>query len=195
MTAYAPVAAETGMTMEDFVRQYDNAPFEMINGHRRTLMPTMPGHNLLIKLLVSLLERFEGPAGIRVMFDTPFVLTDVTDWVKGSRSPAILVFAKERLDAYIAKNPDWLLKPLVIVPDLCVEIVSKNDDFADVMEKVESYFADGVQLVWVFEPKTRTVTVRTGGSSNAIILHEDDMLDGGAVVAGFRVRVGDVFAL
>jgi Uma2 family endonuclease len=195
MIAYAPVAAETGMTMDEFIRQFEESPFEIINGVRREWMPVLPGHNVIVQFLLELLIQVRESADIIVYFETPFVITERSNWVKGSRIPDLAVFDAKRFAAYKTDNPDWKEKPFVIVPDLCIEVVSKNDDFADVMEKVESYLADGVQLVWVFEPKTRTVTVRTRGSAQAIILHEDDMLDGGAVVAGFRVRVGDVFAL
>lgn len=54
------------------------------------------------------------------------------------------------------------------------------------MEKVRAYLRDGVRLVWVFDPPAQTVTVFTQGNQQFTILS--------AVVRGFRVRVGDVFA-
>jgi Uma2 family endonuclease len=114
--------------------------------------------------------------------------------VKGSRVPDIMVYERARFDAYCAEHPDWLDKPFILVPDLCIEVVSRNDQYSEVNEKVEAYLADGVRLVWVFDPQTRTVTIRTQGSATATILHADDTLDGGTVVSGFSVRVGDVFA-
>lgn len=195
MLAQEPVLAREGMSMEDFIRQFDEAPFELINGTRRELMPNLPMHGSVVLFLMEMLLKLRESAGIYFMMEMPFVLVESSNWVKGSRVPDIMVFNSGRMNAYKAQNEDWTDKPYVIIPDLCVEVVSKNDDFADVMEKVESYMQDGVRLVWVFEPRTQTVTVRTLGSAQATILHAEDLLDGGEIVKGFSVRVGNVFAV
>jgi Uma2 family endonuclease len=194
MLAQEPVLVNEGMSMEEFIRQFQEAPFELINGTRRELMPNLPKHGDVVAILFELLLKLRETAGILVRVEMPFVLVETSNWVKGSRVPDLVVYNLARIHAYKAANPDWEDKPYVIIPDLCIEVVSKNDEYADVMEKVESYMTDGVRLVWVFEPRTQTVTVRTSGSAQATILHADDTLDGGAVVAGFSVRVGDVFA-
>src|SRR6516164_2607030 len=46
-----------------------------------------------------------------------------------------------------------------IAPELAVEVVSPNDLYEEVDEKVEEWLAAGVQLVWVVSPRLRTVTV------------------------------------
>ena len=61
---------------------------------------------------------------------------------------------------------DWQFKPFVIVPDLCVEIVSANDNYQDVDAKVDRYLSDGVKLVWVMRNQSVAVFSRltlTGG--------------------------------
>jgi Uma2 family endonuclease len=194
MLAQEPVLIREGLAMDDFIRQFEESPFEIINGVRRTLMPNLPTHGDVVAFLFELLLTLRKSAGIFVRFEMPFVLLETSNWVKGSRVPDLMVYDIARIEAYKAANPDWGDKPYVIIPDLCIEVVSKNDEYADVMEKVESYLSDGVRLVWVFEPRTQTVTVRMAGSAQATIHHADDTLDGGAVVAGFSVRVGDVFA-
>jgi Uma2 family endonuclease len=40
-------------------------------------------------------------------------------------------------------------------PFLCIEILSKDDSMADIMERVEEYLAMGVPNVWVIEPLRR----------------------------------------
>ncbi|MDX2141505.1 MAG: Uma2 family endonuclease [Chloroflexota bacterium] len=187
-------AIEVGLSMEDFIAQFHEAPFELINDRRRLLMPTLPRHTLAVDFVYKLLNTLKERAGIIAFSETPFVLVDKRNWVKGSRVPDILVYERARFDAYCVEHPDWLDKPFILVPDLCIEVVSKNDQYSDVNEKVEAYLADGVLLVWVFDPQTRTVTVRIAGSTQATILYEDDTLDGGSVVRGFSVRIGEVFA-
>jgi Uma2 family endonuclease len=78
-----------------------------------------------------------------------------------------------------------------IVPDLALEVVSPNDLFSEVEEKVEEYLGAGVRLVWVIDPELRRGWVyRPGGARTA--LGENDAFDGEDVLPGFRCRLGDV---
>jgi Uma2 family endonuclease len=189
-----PVMTRTGMSIEEFVREFDAAPFELINDERRVIMPHLMGHNLIAGLLYRLLSDLEAHACIVVLYETPFVLADVSDWVKGSFVSDIMVYDQARYDAYVATTTDYLDKPVILIPDLCIEIASKNDEYTEVMAKVEKYMELGVRLVWVFDPYSRTVGVRTLGSQQLTILRDADTVEGGGVVAGFSLRVGDAWA-
>lgn len=192
MIVHDPVT-RIGMPMDEFIRQFDEQPFELINGERRLLMPPLPRHGVLVAFLYKLLDALKKTASIEVFFELPFVLVETSDWVKGSRVPDVLIYDETRFSEYKSSNPDWLDKPFVIVPDLCIEVVSKNDLMQDVTDKVEAYLRDGVKMVWVIEPWTRTITVRELGSQHATILYPHDTLTGGAVVPGLSVRVSEVF--
>lgn len=114
------------------------------------------------------------------------------------------------LSYVIGKNPDvvrvpdlsFISKPRLprsgmpgyvpFAPDLAVEIVPSNDRAYDVRAKVAEYLDGGTRLVWVLWPGFRSVSTHaTGGVVRE--LGEDDELDGGGVLPGFRVRVGDLF--
>ncbi len=60
-------------------------------------------------------------------------------------------------------------------------------------EKAAVWLAAGALMVWNVFPKTRTITVHRPGAE-PLTLSEDETLDGGEVVPGFRCRVGEVFA-
>lgn len=79
-----------------------------------------------------------------------------------------------------------------VAPDLAVEVISPNDLFSEVREKVEEYLRAGVPLVWIVDPVTRTVEVRRGDGS-AAVLYETDELSGEDVVPGFTCPVRDLF--
>ncbi len=77
-------------------------------------------------------------------------------------------------------------------PDLAVEIVSPDQPAAAFVRKINFYQRHGVELVWVVDPDTRTVTVFTpdGGERT---LREGETLDGGAVLPGFALAITELF--
>jgi Uma2 family endonuclease len=81
---------------------------------------------------------------------------------------------------------------LELAPDLVVEVASPNDSANMISEKVREYLDAGVCLVWVVLPKRKMVNVYTQ-SQAGVLLYEDDTLDGGDVLPGFEMRVGEIF--
>lgn len=79
-----------------------------------------------------------------------------------------------------------------LAPDLVVEVVSPGDSAAEVLDKVEMYLKAGVRLVWVVDPRARTVAVHTPDRSVRLLTVGDE-LDGGVVLPDFRVAVAEVF--
>ncbi len=59
-------------------------------------------------------------------------------------------------------------------------------------EKLTEYFEKGVRLVWLVRPRTRVVDVYTTAEQFAR-LTASATLDGGDVLAGFSIVVGDLF--
>lgn len=84
-------------------------------------------------------------------------------------------------------------KILRIAPDLVVEIVSPTDRPGAIDQKIAEWLAAGVRLLWLFQPKTRSITVYAPGQPPQM-LGPDRYLAGGEVLPGFRVRVSDFFA-
>ena len=48
-----------------------------------------------------------------------------------------------------------------IAPDLAVEVLSKSNTKSEMARKLDEYFKAGVKLVWLVDPKTKTVRVYT----------------------------------
>ena len=77
-------------------------------------------------------------------------------------------------------------------PDLAVEVLSPSNRAGEIHAKVADYLAAGARLVWIVDPKRRSVTVhetllvprRLGGR---------DVLDGGDVLPGFAITVEAIF--
>ena len=81
---------------------------------------------------------------------------------------------------------------LDVAPELIVEILSPDDRWADVQEKLAEYFNIGVQTVWVADPKQRQVYVYRA-LTDVEVVSADQSLSGGEVLPGFSVPVAELF--
>lgn len=115
-----------------------------------------------------------------------------------------------RVGIILRRNPDHLLTPdaafltaartppdtspedfLITVPELVVEVRSKNDTQPEIDEKVSDYLAVGVVLVWVADPDARTVTAYQANQPPAVF-GVGDTLTALPVIPGFAVLVADL---
>jgi len=190
------ISTRIGMSLADFIAESNDQPFELINGERLPKMPTIAGHNETIHALLMRLSAHVDAHGLGMArAEVTFVLTDRydPDWVEGSRTPDVMFIRAERLQAYRAAHPDWRDKPYLIVPDFVAEVVSPNDTFSKIDEKVDAYLADGVRLIWVIDPQRRKAFVFTPDDEPQRPFG-DDVLDADDVIPGFRVKLSDLFA-
>jgi Uma2 family endonuclease len=79
-----------------------------------------------------------------------------------------------------------------LVPDLVLEIISRSNTRKEMDEKLKEYFEKGVRLVWFVRPRSRVVDVYTR-AEEFTRLGASAILDGGDVLPGFSVLVGDLF--
>jgi Uma2 family endonuclease len=102
------------------------------------------------------------------------------------RRPDCSFIRKERLSEQIMTGH------VPIPPDLAVEVVSPNDYYYEVLDKVDEYLQAGVRLVWVFNPRGQTIQVfRLDGTSSKVDAKGD--LLGEDVLPGFRGRAAEFF--
>lgn len=79
-----------------------------------------------------------------------------------------------------------------IAPDLAVEIISPNDLYVKVTNKVWEYLAAGVRQVWIISPEHRTVIVYHTPTQTTILMEADELAND-ELLPGFRLRVGELF--
>jgi Uma2 family endonuclease len=82
-------------------------------------------------------------------------------------------------------------KYIPVPPDLAIEVVSPTDMAEDIESKIDGYLRAGIHLFVFIYPATRTVSVYQNGSIAR--LSGDDLIDFGAVLPGFSLRVSAVF--
>jgi Uma2 family endonuclease len=86
-------------------------------------------------------------------------------------------------------------KPIAdLAPDLAVEVLSKGNTPKEMARKLKEYFLAGVRLVWFVDRKKRTVEIFTSPDESHVF-SEGETLDGGDVLPGLALLVGDIFAL
>jgi len=83
---------------------------------------------------------------------------------------------------------------LDVAPELIVEVMSPGDYWSEVMEKLEEYFAIGVQMVWVADPRRRQVYVYHSLTETERF-NADETLSGGEVLPGFQAPVAELFGV
>jgi Uma2 family endonuclease len=77
-------------------------------------------------------------------------------------------------------------------PVLAVEILSPSDTQEEIDEKVAVYLESGVKIVWVVNPRFKTVTVYRPDLQPALF-NENQTIDAEPHLPGFRACVGSFF--
>lgn len=103
------------------------------------------------------------------------------------REPDVLYISAEKLPLDI-RVPGYYF----IIPDLVAEIASPGDRPGAIADRIAMWHRYGVAMVWAVYPATRTIAAHPRCGA-ALILREDDMLDGGAAIPGFQCPVRDIF--
>ncbi len=79
------------------------------------------------------------------------------------------------------------------VPDLAVEVLSLGNTLAEMSRKRREYFHAGVRLVWMIDPRERSVAVYTSITDYSIIA-DSGKLSGGDVLPGLEINLAELFA-
>jgi Uma2 family endonuclease len=79
-----------------------------------------------------------------------------------------------------------------VVPNLAVEVNSPSNTLDEIEDKNRDYFFAGVEQVWVIQPRHRHVYVYDA-PDKVYMLSEQQELDGGKVLPGFRLALASLF--
>jgi Uma2 family endonuclease len=164
----------------------DHMRHELIRGELHTMPPAGFEHGAVELNLTTPLDVYvrANQLGRVVGAETGFLLATNPDTV---RAPDIGFVSQNRIPVSGLTRRYW-----PGAPNLAVEVISPNDTYNEVDDKVEEWLNAGTELVWVVNPRRRTVTVYRAGA-NPVVLTANDVLDGGSVVPGFSIRVSEIF--
>jgi Uma2 family endonuclease len=179
----------TAMTAEELLRlSHDGTKrYELVLGELRTMAPAGFDHGMVANHLGTLLTNYvnSNHLGRVLAAETGFIVRHDPDTV---RAPDSSFVSNERLKQYGRPKRGYYPHG----PDLAVEVLSPDERQDDIDEKLEDWFAGGVRLVWLVNPRRKTVTVYRS-LDEIRVLTERDTLDGEDVVPGFTCGVADLF--
>ena len=164
----------------------DGYRYELVRGELRKMAPAGAEHSAIgIKVGISLGSHvMANDLGTVFGADGGFLLERNPDTV---RAPDVGFVRRERVEETGLVRGYW-----PGAPDLAVEVISPNDLYTEVAEKVEEWLKAGTLMVVVVDPRRRVATVHRPGQE-AVTLAEGETLEGNDVVPGWRMLVGDIF--
>ncbi|MFN8488783.1 MAG: Uma2 family endonuclease [Caldilineaceae bacterium] len=116
-----------------------------------------------------------GEVGVYTQFDPDTV-----------RAVDVIFISRQRL-------PVLSGKAIKVAPELVIEIISPTDRWRDVRDKIEEYFAIGVDWVWIVEPANKSILLfRT--PTDMVKLTQTDTLQGEGILEGFTLPLAELFA-
>lgn len=165
----------------------DGFVYELVRGELRRMSPAGYRHGKIIINLTTPLDQHVRAQQLGDVYaaETGFQLTLDPDTV---RAPDVAFVRRERVEAIGETEGYW-----PGAPDLVIEVISLQDLYTEVEEKVMDFLAAGTGMVLVVNPRKHTVTVYRA-LSDISILTEDDLINGEDVVPGWTLPVRSVFA-
>jgi Uma2 family endonuclease len=164
----------------------DGVRHELVRGQLTTMAPSGFEHGAVIINLSTLLANHvkKRRLGVVVGAETGFILTRDPDTVRGVD---IGFVRASRIPKEGPPKQFW-----TGAPDLAVEVLSPDDRPGEVSRKVNDYIASSAAMVWVVNPKNRTVTVHQP-MTEPQVFRNGQTLTAGKVVPGFKCKVSEIF--
>ncbi len=184
--ANAPVLAEPLVTGEALAEMGDIGRCELVEGKIIMRSPTGWQHGKFERRLAHALGSFvdEHQLGEVLVGEVGLYTQRDPDSVRGAD---VIFISHERL-AQVQSTSF-----LDVAPELIVEVMSPDDRWIEVKQKLREYFAIGVMLVWVVDPADQTVSVYRS-LTEVRLLAGSDQLTGEEALPGFSVPVNALFS-
>ena len=180
------MTATVRVTPDEFLRMPEaEGRFELVRGELRSMNPTNFTHfrvrdNVSYPISRFVRERKLGVVGGEGGFELEFgqtVLAPDVAFVRADRVPP--------------EDQQFGWTPLA--PDFVAEVLSPSNSAQETNERVLIYLEAGVRLVWIVDPRHRTVAVYWPDRTARIFV-VGETLAGGDVLPGFTLPVAEVFA-
>ena len=175
------------MTAEDLLRHDEpNGRIELVRGELVVMSFNGGLHGMVAANILYSLGRYVEEHGLGETYPgrTGFHLRRDPDTVRSADA----CFVSHRRLALDDESDGYF----PFAPDLVVEVISWSNPPQWVAGKLGDWLDAGAQLVWWIDTDRREVVEHRPGVGRRT-LAEDEELDGGDVVPGFRCRIADLF--
>ena len=175
------------LTAEEFMQREDlDGPFELVKGKVIEMPPPSMYHGVVCLNLAFHLKLYMQQHDLGYVFtnDGSVVTERNPDTVRGA-DLGFISYAK------IPKG-HFPQSPVVIPPDLVVEIRSPSDRWKDILTKVVEYLDAGVTVVCVVDPTTETGRIYRSDRDEEQ-LKNGDLVTFDDVLPGFSVPLKQLF--
>lgn len=161
--------------------------YELIRGELKKMAPAGNEHGSIAALVTGLLVTHVRAHKLGKVYaaETGFKLMTDPDTV---RAPDVAFVSQKRLDEVGPVQGYW-----PGAPDLVVEVISSNDLYTEVSEKVGEWLEAGSKMVVVINPRRHQVLVHHS-PTDVKVLGKDDTLESGNVVPGWELHVKELFS-
>ncbi len=174
------------MEPDDLLTMPDGERYELINGIPKERGMGAKSNEIGVLIAAALLT-IVRPHKLGRIYTSETGYVCFPGKPKNVRFPDVSFVRADRIPD--GRSPDGYFK---VRPDLAVEVISPNDLYEEVEEKLADYREAGIPLVWVVSPRARTVLVRRlDGSANLLL--ESGELSGEDVVPGFTCKIAELF--
>ncbi len=174
------------ITAEELLAMGTDFHGELVRGRLIEMAPASWGRGMSGSNALLIIGNFvrEHKLGRVFTAETGFTLSRDPDSV---RAPDVAFVATDRIPTSARRSGFF-----DGAPDLAVEIISPNDSFSELSEKIDEYLAAGTRIVWVIDDRRKTITVYANNAPPTV-LPIDARLTGGDLLPGFDVPVQQFF--
>lgn len=182
MSALAPNRLLTG---QELFELGEIGPCELIDGRIVGVSPTGAEHSNIEGILVRIIGNFvdEHDLGWVLPGEVGIYTRHNPDRVRG----ADIAFLPRAQNETV---PEGFLRT---APDMVAEVVSPNDRWREIQEKIDEYFAIGVAQVWIVEPKMQQILVYHS-PTRATRYRRGETLEAPGRLEGLEIPIDRVFS-
>jgi Uma2 family endonuclease len=173
-------------TIDDLLALGPDAPYELIEGALRNVIPTSAEASIVTSRLTRFIDSLVGDhkLGWSMSAEAGFILHRNPDTVV---APDISFVRKGRIP------PGFDFQSFIpVAPDLAVEVVSPSNSAAEIEQKRSLYQAAGVPLIWVVYPQRKIVEIYEEGQE-IVSVAAGGHLSGGALLPGLTISLDEIF--
>lgn len=139
------MATSTLVPLEEYLQTSYKPEMEYVEGQLVERHVGEYDHSILQALLATLLNQRRRERQFRVFTEQRVLLSGVPG-TKRYRIPDVCVKA--------LPHPH---DPVITCPDLVIEILSREDEPADILAKIADYLGAGIPHIWIVDPAKRRV--------------------------------------